>query len=333
MVKADKEPAKGRSAKKTAPAIRLQDFEKKIRVRQITMEDFDALVELQKQCFEGMQAWHKEQIESQLLHFPAGQLCIEYKGQIVASSSSLAVDYDSYKDWHNRREISAGGTISNHDPEGDTLYGIEIMVHPKFRGLKLARRLYEARKALARRMNLSRIIIGGRIPGYGEHADEMSARDYVEKVMRRGMYDPVLTTQIANGFVLKRLIQDYLPSDIESRGYATFLEWTNLDFVPDPKRRSQTVSLVRLCAVQYQMRLIQSFEDFATQCEYFIDTASEKRSDFVIFPELLTTQLLSFLKARTPLATWHKASSQTPASPWVNCCTKPLATQPPWKPS
>ena len=42
-----------------------------------------------------------------------------------------------------------------------------------------------ARKKLARRMNLKQIIIGGRIPGYGEHADEMSATEYVERVMAK----------------------------------------------------------------------------------------------------------------------------------------------------
>lgn len=293
-------------------SLRLEDFENKIRVRPITMEDFDDLVELQKQCFPGMLTWHRDQIESQIRLFPNGQLCVEYKDELVASSSSLIVDYDAYSDWHDWREISSGGTIANHDPEGDTLYGIEIMVHPKFRGLKLARRLYEARKILARRLNLARIIIGGRIPGYGKYADEMSARDYVEKVMRRGMYDPVLTTQLANGFVLRRLIPDYLPSDVESKGYATFCEWTNLDYVPDPKRTLHAVSLVRICAVQYQMRLIHSFEEFETQCEYFIDTASDKRSDFVVFPELLTTQLLSFIKARAPSEAVRRLDEMTP---------------------
>ena len=40
------------------------------------------------------------------------------------------------------------------------------MVHPNYRGLKLARRLYDARKQLAREKNLMRIVVGGRIPGY-----------------------------------------------------------------------------------------------------------------------------------------------------------------------
>ena len=41
------------------------------------------------------------------------------------------------------------------------------MVDPEFRGMKLSRRLYDARRQLARDHNLRGIIIGGRIPGYG----------------------------------------------------------------------------------------------------------------------------------------------------------------------
>ena len=42
---------------------------------------------------------------------------------------------------------------------------------------------------------------------------------------------------------------------------------------------------------------VASFEKFASQVEFFIDTASNYRSDFVLFPELFTTQLLSLVEA------------------------------------
>lgn len=103
----------------------------------------------------------------------------------------------------------------------DTLYGIEIMVDPEFRGMRLARRLYAARKRLAQEMNLMRIVLGGHIPEYAKYKDQMSAREYVDKVMRKVLVDPVLTVQLSNGFVLKRLIKSYLTSDKESDDYAT----------------------------------------------------------------------------------------------------------------
>jgi predicted amidohydrolase/ribosomal protein S18 acetylase RimI-like enzyme len=292
--------------------LNLKSFERSITVRPLRESDYDEVTALQLKCFPGMKPWSPEQFQSQQAVFPEGQICVEYEGHVVASSSSLILDFALYSEWHSWKEIADNGFIRNHNPDGNTLYGIEIMVDPDFRGLKLARRLYEARKNLARQKNLMRIIIGGRIPGYGAHADEMPAREYVDKVMQKVLYDPVLTTQISNHFVLKRLIPNYLTSDQESRGYATFLEWTNLDYNPDTSRSFVPVSPVRICAVQYQMRMIHSFEEFARQCEYFVDIASDYRSDFVLFPEMFTTQLLSFFPKERPALAMRRLSELTP---------------------
>jgi len=283
------------------PKIDLADYEWKIETRPLTMDDYDRLVEMQLQCFPGMEPWKREQVESQISRFPEGQLCIEVDGQLAASSSSLILEYTPNLAWHNWKAIADEGYIRTHNPKGDTLYGIEIMVHPDFRGMKLTRRLYDARKQICLNKNLQRMIIGGRIPGYGPHADELTAREYIENVIDRSLYDPVLTSQLANGFSLKGLIPNYFPSDEDSRGFATFLEWINLDYRPGAKRRyHHPVEPIRLAAVQYEMRAVKSFDELAMQCEFFVDTASEYKSDFVLFPELFTTQLLSFAKPGRP---------------------------------
>lgn len=291
----------------------LKDFERKVIIRPLRMEDYDQLVELQLKCFPGMKPWTRAQIESQLAIFPEGQICIEYQGRVVASSSSLILDFDLYHEWHSWTEIADAGFIRNHTPDGNTLYGIEIMVDPSYRGLRLARRLYEARKQLARERNLMRIILGGRIPGYDAHAEKMSAREYVDKVVNKVLIDPVLTTQLSNGFTLKRLIPNYMSSDAESRGYATFLEWTNLDYVPNPMQRLTLFAPIRACAVQMQLRMITGFEDFARQCEYFVDAAADYKADFILFPEMLTTQWLTFLPKERPALAMRKLSEYTPA--------------------
>ena len=290
----------------------LKDFEKNIIIRNIRIDDYTKLTELQLKCFPGMKPWAKDQITSQLEVFPDGQICIEYGGKIVASSSSLILDFSLYSEWHSWKEIADNGYITNHNPDGNTLYGIEIMVDPEYRGMRLARRLYEARKDLAKKYNLMRIILGGRIPGYGKHSAEMTAREYVDKVINKSVVDPVLTTQLSNGFVLKRLIPDYMTSDSESKGYATFLEWTNLDYVPDTKRLFIPVQPARICAVQYGMRMVKDFDDFAKQCEYFVDVGADYQSDFVMFPEIFTTQLLSFLPSERPGVAMRNLSQFTP---------------------
>jgi len=291
----------------------LESFAKEVHVRPLTLGDFDHLVKLQSVCFPGMKPWQRDHLESQLATFAEGQICVEIDGQLVASSSSLILDYDDHSDWHDWASISDGGYIRNHDLKGDTLYGIEIMVHPDSRGLRLARRLYEQRKELCRKFNLSRMVIGGRIPGYGQHKNQMSAQEYVRRVINKELFDTVLTTQLANGFVLIQLIPDYMPSDEDSAGYATCLEWPNLDFVPKPTRRSRrAVELVRVSVVQYPMKPVASWEEFERQCDFFVDVAGDNRADFLLFPELFTLQLLSLVTGTRPGQAARALAEMTP---------------------
>lgn len=49
----------------------------------------------------------------------------------------------------------------------------------------------------------------------------------------------------------------------------------------------------RTAAVQYQLADISSFEQFAEQVTHYVRTAEEHGVQFILFPEFLTTQLLS----------------------------------------
>lgn len=289
----------------------LKSFEKKIVVRIMKHEDFPQVIELEKKCFSDMKPWDPEHLNSHLKIFPEGQFVVELNGRIVASSSSLIIEFDEYKDGHSWNEISGRGYITNHDPEGDTLYGIEIMVDPEYRGMKLSRRLYDARKELCRQLNLKRIVIGGRIPGYKNHSQNITAREYVEKVIGKKLYDQVLTAQIANGFTLKRLITSYL-RDQASDDWATLLEWVNLDYKPVTTKQYLTSRPVRICVIQYLMRNISNFQEFAQQCEYFVDVASGYRCSFLLFPEILTSQIFSFMDAKRPELAVRKLAEYTP---------------------
>jgi len=271
---------------------------KKLKIRKFKAKDYQRIIEIQKACFPNMPPWTPEQFNSLINIFPEGQILIEYDNKVVASSCSHIINFSNYSETSSWSELTNDGYITNHDPKGDTLYGIEIMVDPEYRNMKLSRRLYAARQKLAREKNLQRIAIGGRIPNYHKYADKMSAAEYVRKVTDKKIYDPVLTAQLANGFVLKRLLPDYLPNDKESCGYATFLEWSNLHYRADLRVKSNPY--VRVCAVQYQMRMIKSFEEFAQNCQYFVDAASDYRCDIVLFPEMFTMQLLTFLPNKLP---------------------------------
>ncbi len=279
----------------------MSEAEPLVHLRNLTEEDFDAVVALQLRCFAGMAPWSEAMFRSQLRRFPQGQVCIEVDGTLVASSASLIVDFSEYDGWEDWKEVSDNGYIRNHDPEGDTLYGIEIMVDPAYRGMKLSRRLYEARKELCRELNLGRIVIGGRIPGYAAVRDEMTATAYVDAVVNRRLSDPVLSAQLANHFHVVGVVEDYLPSDEDSAGFATILEWVNVDHVAARSRRHRRpVFTVRTGLVQYPMNRVSSFEEFAQKITYYVDTASDYRCDFLVFPELISVQLLSIVAPGRP---------------------------------
>lgn len=52
---------------------------------------------------------------------------------------------------------------------------------------------------------------------------------------------------------------------------------------------------LRVAAVQYRLEDIQSFDDFAIQVEHYVKNATEYDAEVILFPEFLTTQLLSIV--------------------------------------
>lgn len=268
----------------------------KLELRLLTPEDYEAVVAVQEECYPGIPPWRRESYLEQLRRFPEGQACIALDGEVVATSSSLIVAGDDWEQDHTFGEVSANGTIRSHDEDGDTLYGIDIAVRPMYRGRRFARRLYDYRKMLIQRRNLRRLFIAGRLPGLHAHPD-LTAEEYVREVLEKTIQDPVLTTQLANGFYIVRVLSDYLPSDDASRGHAVLMEWLNPEWMPEGSRlRTQ----MRVSAVQYGMRSIASWDEFAKQCGYYADLAADNRADFLCFPELLTNQLIPLIEPMRP---------------------------------
>jgi predicted amidohydrolase/GNAT superfamily N-acetyltransferase len=263
-----------------------------IELRKLTIEDYNDLRESMQQAYldSGNGVWSKAKISDLLRIFPEGQMCISVDGKVVACSLSIIVDYDLFGDTHTYEKITGKYTFSTHTPKGNVLYGIEIFVHPEYRGLRLARRLYEARKELCELLNLESIIAGGRIPGYHEYADKLSPRQYIDKVKSKEIYDPTLSFQIANDFHVRKVLKNYLPGDVESKEYATLIEWNNIYYHDNVSPRS--AQTIRLGLVQWQMRLFPDMDAFFEQVEFFVDAVSGYKSDFIMFPEFFNTPLL-----------------------------------------
>jgi len=203
-----------------------------VKVRNTIKNDIPKIIDLQKQSYPYLakygNIWKTEELESHLEIFPEGQfIAVEPDGTIVGSASTLIVSLDPEYNEHTWIDITANGMFTNHSYDGDSLYGADISSHPKYRHEGIGGMLYEARKELAIKMNVRRMIAGGRLFNYCEYADKMSALEYAQKVIRRELRDPVLSFELDNGFNFIKILPDYL-DDVRSLNYASFIEWLNL---------------------------------------------------------------------------------------------------------
>jgi ribosomal protein S18 acetylase RimI-like enzyme len=204
-------------------------------IRIVNLEDITDIIELQKDSFPLMAKdgviWNKHHLESHIKIFPEGQLCAELAGKIVASASSLVTSLTPEYQEHTWKQATAYGMFTNHTLEGDSLYGADISTHPDSRGLGIASMLYDARKDLAAKLNLRRVIAGGRLFNYCEYAEKMSAQEYAEKVVSGENEDLVLSFQLKNGFKFVKILPNYM-RDARSLNNASFIEWINPQYVP-----------------------------------------------------------------------------------------------------
>ncbi|WP_223277574.1 bifunctional GNAT family N-acetyltransferase/carbon-nitrogen hydrolase family protein [Phaeocystidibacter luteus] len=265
-----------------------------VEVRHLEPSDYDDLKSAMLASYSELDDayWTKKHIKDLLNTFPDGQIGVYVNQQLVGAALSLIVKYSKFGDNHTYDQITGGETFSTHDSKGDTLYGIDIFVHPEYRGLRLARRLYDARKEICENLNLRAIMAGGRIPNYAEFAKELTPKEYIDKVKHQEIHDPTLSFQLSNDFHVRKVLTNYLPGDAESKDYATLLEWINIYYQPEEKLINAPKQTVRAGLVQWQMRLFPTFESLVSQIEFFVDSISGYGSDFALFPELFNAPLM-----------------------------------------
>lgn len=273
-----------------------------LNLRNLQHSDYPKLKVLMDNVYDDIGgAWPQSTIDHLINDFPDGQIVIEDGERLVAVVLSALVDYATFSEPHKYDHLFDKHMHAINVVDGDALYGLDVLIDPEYRGHRLGRRLYEARKDLCRSMNLRAILAGGRIPNYHEYANQLKPTEYLEQVARREIHDPILSFQLANDFQVKRLMRGYLPEDERSQGYATLLEWNNILYEPADRVLDNTRTQVRVGAVQWQMREFDSVETCLQQVEYFVDALSDYQSDFAVFPELFNAPLMGLTDQSDPI--------------------------------
>jgi len=272
----------------------MQEIEN-IELTYLTLDDYEELKKAMIQSYTNFpdSVWGKPQIKALIDRFQEGQVVIKVNNKFAGCALSIIVDYDSFDDQHTYEDITGNYTFSTHSDSGDVLYGIDVFITPEFRGLRLGRRLYDYRKDLCERLNLKGVAFGGRIPNYHKYQDKLTPKEYIEKVKKKEINDPVLNFQLSNDFHPAKILKSYLKGDSASNDYAVLLEWDNIYYEKQKKKAAIIKKVVRLGLIQWQMRPYKDLDELMQHAEYFIDAVSGYRSDFALFPEFFNAPLMA----------------------------------------
>lgn len=180
----------------------------------------------------------EEKYRKHLEIFPEGQFVALVDGEdseiVVGSASAFRTNFDFDEIQHTFLEAVADGWLTNHDPNGEWLYGVDMSVHPNYRGRKIGRRLYEARQQLVFERNLRGEIAGALLPGYHYHRKRLrSVAQYILRVKQGHLYDPTLSMQLKNGFRVRGVLYDHI-TDPRSNNTATLIVRENPYYQPKP---------------------------------------------------------------------------------------------------
>lgn len=195
-------------------------------VRTANTADLDVVCRLTQAVYPVQGGYSLAEVRSQINHFPRGVLVATCHHQVRAYCAAIRLPGRQVFAPHSWAGITGDGCAATHDPQGDYLYGYEICVHPAFRRRGIAKRLYQERFALCTRLGLRGIVLGGRLPGLrrrGSHAGGVER--YVAGVVQGRWPDPALSFQLNCGFQVIGLLEQYMPEDAPSLGYASHLLW------------------------------------------------------------------------------------------------------------
>lgn len=142
--------------------------------------------------------------------FPEGQFVITDGEKIVGMTTTMRCNFDFNHQNHTFKETIAGGWMTNHDPNGEWLYGLDVGVHPDYRGKGLARELYRARQILVNFMDLKGQLTVGMMNGYGKLNNQITGIQYYNELIKGERSDPTISAQFKIGFKPLALIENYV---------------------------------------------------------------------------------------------------------------------------
>ena len=173
-----------------------------VQIVPLSAEHVEGAVALQRLCFpppfpEEL-LWKVEHLHRHHELFPDGQFVAVLGSEVLASASMARIAEERWQAHASWDETVGGPFMTHFDPEGSTLYGMDISVAPS-----------------------------ARVPDYASWAASTggTVQDYVAAVARAEAIDRTLTPLLRVGLDLIAVLEEYM-DDSESGNAAALLERT-----------------------------------------------------------------------------------------------------------
>ncbi|HEX3727783.1 MAG TPA: hypothetical protein VHV08_16135 [Pirellulales bacterium] len=206
-------------------------------IRLVEPSHYEAIISICKLVYPTETPYTVAELDDHRQVFPQGQfVAMDVAGDAVAGVHFTLrlrmFDFHIDDSWDI---LTAGGSFLDHDPNGPTLYGADIMVHPGHQHHGIAHALTDQTRLLVQQERLWRMVGASRLPGYGKHCSSLSVEQYVDAVVNGEVFDPVLSIHLKDGWTIVRPIHGYLQHDEDSVGWAVVIQWVNSDCPPPPE--------------------------------------------------------------------------------------------------
>lgn len=206
-------------------------------IRRVEPSDYEAILAICRLVYPEERPYTIEELDDHRKVFPQGQfVAIETtRNEVAGVHFTLRLRLADFHIDDSWDILTAGGTFLDHDPDGRTLYGADIMVHPHHQHHGIAHALTDQARFLVQAEKLWRMVGASRLPGYCKVSATESIDQYVGNVILGKQIDPVLSVHLKDGWSPVRPIRGYLQHDPESAGWAEVIQWVNPDCPPPPE--------------------------------------------------------------------------------------------------
>lgn len=216
-------------------------------IRTATIADLPDLVSAEKKAWEETKAavFGEKELLAQLVKYPKGTIGAErvlekglrrieaFFSLMRISSSMLEYIVEKPSSWE---EITSGGYIENHDPDGEFFYGINLSVPPRLERLGIGNRLRGMIAFTVISEGCKGIVFESRLPKLKTHNDvremqnlpRLDGISYVNLRDSKGrIWDPEVRNYLSTPFMTVLAVKPNFFEDEESENWGVLMFWPN----------------------------------------------------------------------------------------------------------